>query len=237
MNTRSLVAGCGLSLLLLGVMWSQDTSAVSVQTSCAHWAKVRIDKHKQFKGDSNDLYQTGVCLGYFEGLMDGMDNTGGWLLEDKSSAVFQIKRSSINSTWNVIQGFYTYLDANPLANGKPAWSVLQHVLMANRLAAFVPQTQYSALSSECKTGTTNILTEFNTDADLKTIDTPTLASATDKLIVCGSTPGITDSDIASVLTAAAESQGVLVSRAVRVLERNSLLQDFKAERLRSTTQI
>jgi hypothetical protein len=103
MNTRSLLTASALSLLLVGAVWGQDTSAASVQISCAHWAKVHVDKHKQFKGDSNDLYQTGVCEGYFEGLMDGMDNTGGWLLEDGTIAVFQIKRSSINSTWDIVQ--------------------------------------------------------------------------------------------------------------------------------------
>ena len=49
-------------LLLRSSVSAQDTSAVNVQTSCAHWAKVRVDKHKQFKGDSNDLYQTGRVL-------------------------------------------------------------------------------------------------------------------------------------------------------------------------------
>jgi len=242
MNTRSLVIGCVLSLLLVGVMWGQDTSAVNVQSSCAHWAKVRLDKHKQFKGDSNDLYQTGACEGYFEGLMDGMDDTGGWQLPDGTVAVFQIKRSAINSTWDIVQAFYTYVDANPLAKGKPAWSVLQSVLRTNGLATLVPQTskpqsQASLLSSECKTGTTNTLTAFNTDADLKTIDTPTLASATDKLIGCWNTPGITDSDIAAILAATAEAQDVLVSRAISVLDRNSLLPEFRAERSRSSTQI
>ena len=78
--------------------WAQDNSAVDVQNSCAHWSKLRLDKHKQFKGDSTDLYDTGVCLGYFEGLMDGMDDTGGWQLNDGTLGAFQIKRSSINST-------------------------------------------------------------------------------------------------------------------------------------------
>ena len=50
MNTRPLVAGYGLSLMLIGVMWGQDISAVSIQTSYSHWAKVRTDKHKAFEG-------------------------------------------------------------------------------------------------------------------------------------------------------------------------------------------
>ncbi len=94
---------------------------MNVQTSCAHWAKVRVDKHKQFKGDSDDLYETGLCLGYFEGLMDGMDDTGGWQHSDGSAAIYQIKRSAIASPWDVIRAFYSYVDANPLAKGKPAW--------------------------------------------------------------------------------------------------------------------
>ena len=75
-----------------------------------------------------------MCLGYFDGLMDGMDNTGGWQLEDGTTAVLQIKRSAISSTWDVIRAFYGYVDANPLANGKPAWSVLQSFLRTNGLA-------------------------------------------------------------------------------------------------------
>ena len=132
-NLALIVVAAFVLLLLRSSVSAQDTSAVNVQTSCAHWAKVRVDKHKQFKGDSNDLYQTGVCLGYFDGLMDGMDNTGGWQLEDGTTAVFQIKRSAISSTWDVIRAFCSYVDANPLANGKPAWSVLQSVLRTNGL--------------------------------------------------------------------------------------------------------
>jgi hypothetical protein len=101
-NLAWIVVAAFVLLLLRSSVSAQDTSAVNVQTSCAHWAKVHVDKHKQFKGDSNDLYQTGVCLGYFDGLMDGMDNTGGWQLEDGTTAVFQIKRSAISSTWDVI---------------------------------------------------------------------------------------------------------------------------------------
>jgi hypothetical protein len=45
-----------------------------------------------------------------------------------------------------------------------AWSVLQSVLRTNGLAILVPQaskskSEVAVLSSECKTGTTNILTE------------------------------------------------------------------------------
>ncbi|MFZ0585529.1 MAG: hypothetical protein WAM48_04170 [Candidatus Sulfotelmatobacter sp.] len=61
-NLALIVVAAVVLLLLRTSVSAQDTSAVNVQTSCAHWAKVRVDKHKQFKGDSNDLYQTGVCL-------------------------------------------------------------------------------------------------------------------------------------------------------------------------------
>jgi len=52
--------------------------------------------------------------------------------------------------------FYTYVDANPLANGKPAWSVLQSVLRTNgpshRCAtSSKAEPQASALTDECKT--------------------------------------------------------------------------------------
>lgn len=116
-NIALIVVVAFVLLLLRSSVSAQDTSAVNVQTSCAHWSKLRVDKHKQFKGDSDDLYETGMCAGYFNGLMDGMDNTGGWQLEDGTTAVFQIKRSAISSTWDVIRAFYTYVDANPLANG------------------------------------------------------------------------------------------------------------------------
>jgi len=240
-NLALIVVSAFAVLLLRSSVSAQDASAVNVQTSCAHWAKVRVDKHKQFKGDSNDLYQTGVCLGYFDGLMDGMDNTGGWQLEDGTTAVLQIKRSAISSTWDVIRAFYTYVDANPLANGKPAWSVLQGVLRTNGLATVVPQasksqSQASVLTDECKRGATNIMTQFNSDPDLKVIDTPTLASFSDKLVGCWNTPGISDSDSAFILSATSEAQNVLIFRAISVLTRNSLLPEFKAERSSSSTR-
>jgi len=218
--------------LLLGSLSAQDASAVNVQTSCAHWSKLRVDKHKQFKGDSDDLYQTGLCVGYFSGLMDGMDDTGGWKMSDGSFAVFQIKRSSINSTWDVIRAFYDYIDAHPLAKGKPAWGVLQGVLTTNGLASFVPQevqAQPSALSNECKTGANNVIGQFKSDNELKVVDTPTLVSVNSKLNECLETKGLTDADSAILLEAQSEAGIVLLVRAMNVLDRHGLLRELRAE--------
>jgi hypothetical protein len=221
-------------LLIATSLLAQESTSVDVQTSCAHWAKLHVDKHKQFKGGSNDLYQTGACVGYFEGMMDGMDNTGGWRRSDGTVGTFQIKRASITSSWDVIRAFYEYVDATPLAKGKPAWNVLQQVLITNGLGSFTPEappeTQVSSLSNECKAGATNILTEFKADADLKTVDTGTLASFVQKLVVCWDTPHLTDADTALIASATAEAQMVLVTRAMNVLDRNSLLPEFRAER-------
>jgi hypothetical protein len=210
---------------------------VNVQTSCAHWAKVRVDKHKQFKGGSDDLYETGLCLGYFEGLMDGMDNTGGWQHSDGSAATFQIKRSAIASPWDVIRAFYSYVDANPLAKGKPAWSVLQGVLTSNGLATFVPQATHqepSALSNECAAGANNVITQFTSDNELKAIDSPTLASVNGKLRDCMNTKGLTDTDSVLLLVAENEANIVLLDRAINVLDRHTLLPELRAERSTST---
>lgn len=135
-----------VSLLFCGVAAAQDYDAASIQTSCAHWASVKVDhKHHQFKGSSEDLYQTGVCIGYFEGMMDGLNDTGGWGTDGK--LVFHIDRKSISSTWDVVTAFYTYVNANPLAKGKPAWKILQTVLVNNHLAGFEPMER-GALASE-----------------------------------------------------------------------------------------
>ena len=136
----------GLLLLFCGVASAQENKADSVVSSCAHWGSVKFDqKHNQFKGSSEDLYQTGVCIGYFEGLMDGLNDTGGWGTE--GNLVFHIDRKSISSTWDVITAFYHYINTNPLAKGKPAWQVLQVVLVNNHLAEFVP-SQRQTLASD-----------------------------------------------------------------------------------------
>jgi hypothetical protein len=230
-----------LAILFFGVhvvpLQAQDSSAVNVQNSCAHWSNLRLDKSKQFKGDSKDLYQTGVCFGYFTGLIDGMDNTGGWQLPNKNVAAFQIKRDAINSTWDVVRAFYAYVDANPLAKGKPAWSVLQNVLTTNGLATFVPQTteaQTSALSNECKTGANNVNTQFNSDTELKNVDTATLASIYEKLGECLDTKGLSDADSVLLLTAEVEANAALLKRAVTVLDRHQLLPELRAERSTSS---
>jgi hypothetical protein len=233
MQNRVLLAGLFFAMLQVVPLRAQDSSAVNVQSSCAHWSNLRLDKNKQFKGDSKDLYQTGVCFGYFTGLIDGMDNTGGWQLSNKSIAAFQIKREAINSTWDVVRAFYAYVDANPLAKGKPAWSVLQNVLTTNGLATFVPQTtqaQTSALSSECKTGANNVNTQFNSDTELKNVDTATLASVYEKLGDCLDTKGLSDADSVLLLTAEVEANAALLTRAVTVLDRHQLLPELKAER-------
>lgn len=212
--------------------WAQDESASNIQNSCAHWAKLRVDRHKQFKGGSDDLYETGLCLGYFNGLMDGMDNTGGWQHSDGTLGTFQIRRSAISSPWDVIRAFYAYVDANPLEKGKPAWSVLQAVLISNGLATFVAQAQArpSALSNECTAGAHNVMTQFNSDSGLKAIDTPTLVSVNVKLEDCMKTKSLTDADSVLLLAAEGETSIVLLGRAVNVLDRHALLPELGAER-------
>jgi hypothetical protein len=125
-----------VALFLFGsVAYGQDHTAETVEASCAHWMKVHVNAKKEFKGNSQDVYQTGVCIGYFTGLMDGIDNTSGWG-DGRTDYTFHIERNSINSTWDVIQSFYAYVQNNPLAKGKPAWKILQTVLIENRLAGF-----------------------------------------------------------------------------------------------------
>lgn len=133
------------NLLFCGAAAAQDSDAASVVTSCAHWASLKVDKHSQFKGSPEDLYQTGICVGYFEGLIDGLNGSGGWGTD--GNLVFQIDTKSIHSTWDVIRAFYAYVNDNPLAKGKPAWKVLQIVLVNNHLADFVP-SQKQTLASD-----------------------------------------------------------------------------------------
>src|SRR6266849_759519 len=102
--------------LCANITYAQDYTAESVQASCAHWLKVHLNAKKEFKGNSKDVYQTGVCVGYFTGLMDGIDNTSGWG-DGKTTYVFHIERKSISSIWDVISAFYTYVRDNPLARG------------------------------------------------------------------------------------------------------------------------
>jgi hypothetical protein len=227
-----------LLILLVSIpLGAQDSSAVDVQNSCAHWNNLRLNKNKQFKGDSKDVYQTGICFGYFAGLLDGMDNTGGWQLTDKSTAFLHIKRESINSTWDVIRAFYAYVDANPLSNGKPAWSVLQNVLVKGGLATFEPETRPtrpSGLTDECRTGANNLNSQFLSNSELKVIDTATLGSVYQELAACLDTKNLNDADTALVLTAETEAGSALLSRAITVLDRHSLLPELKAERPAST---
>lgn len=130
---------CSFAALFLfgNLAYAQDYTAESVQASCDHWLKVHVNSKKEFKGNSEDVYQTGICVGYFTGLMDGIDNTSGWSMGGGSSNyMFHIDRSSISSIWDVIRAFYTYVRDNPLAKGKPAWKILQTVLIDNHLAGF-----------------------------------------------------------------------------------------------------
>jgi hypothetical protein len=242
MKNTALLAVAVVSVLLSGPSAvGQDASAVNVQTSCAHWSRLRVDKRREFKGSADDMYQTGVCLGYFEGLMDGMDNTGGWRQADSTQySFFQIKRSAVASEWDVIRSFYSYVDANPLAKGKPAWSILQSVLITNGLATFVPQKEQgeaSVLNSECKTGANNVITLFSSDVDLKAIDTQDLASVDEKLQKCLGTDGLTTTDSALLLGAQSEASFVLLGRAINVLDRHDLLPELQNEHSSSSQNI
>ena len=97
---------------------TEDLKAADVQDSCAHRAKLHVDKHKEVKGDAKDVFNAGLCAGYVRGLIDGLDNTGGWRLSDGTVAGFEINRSGINSIRDVIQAFYAYVETTPLIQGQ-----------------------------------------------------------------------------------------------------------------------
>lgn len=166
----------------------QNVKAVSFQDSCAHSAKLHFDKHKEKpKGHADDLYDTGQCVGYFRGLIDGLDDTGGWHLPDGTVARFRINRAAIDSMWDVIQAVQAYVDATPLAKGKPAWEILQAVLLSNGLATFTvdtPQPGASSSSDECTGGSTNTITKLRSDEDPARIATAPGEPILGKLIDC-----------------------------------------------------
>jgi hypothetical protein len=92
------------------------------------------------------------------------------------------------------------------------------------------ETQASALTDECKHGANNVISQFNTDSDLKAIDTPTLVSVSGKLRECLDTKGLTDADSVLLLFAQNQANLVLLDRAVNVLDRHALLPEVRAER-------
>jgi hypothetical protein len=96
------------------------------------------------------------------------------------------------------------------------------------------QPQPSALTDECKRGASNVISQFNTDSDLKAIDTPTLVSVSGKLRECLDTKGLTDADSVLLLFAQNQANLVLLDRAVNVLDRHALLPEVRAERSTST---
>lgn len=86
-------------------------------------------------------------VNYFQGVMDGLNDTGGW--GTNGNLVFHIDRKSISSTLDVITEFEVkyYINSNSLAKGKPAWKILQIVLVNNHSAEFVPM-QRQTLATE-----------------------------------------------------------------------------------------
>ena len=212
---------------------AEELKAADVQDSCAHWAKLHVDKHKEVKGDAKDVFHAGLCAGYVRGLIDGLDNTGGWRLSDGTVAGFEINRPGINSIRDVIQAFYAYVETTPLSKGKPAWEILQTVLLSNGLAGFIastPQSQPSGLSNECKFGTISVLTQLGSDNELKDFDTSTLASTLRKLMECSSSASPSDSGSALVFMAQAELESILLVRATNVMNHHSLLPEFGLDR-------
>lgn len=79
-----------------------------------------------------------------------------------------------------------------------------------------------------------MITQFNSDNELKAIDSPTLASVNGKLRDCMNTKGLTDTDSVLLLVAENEANIVLLDRAVNVLDRHALLPELRAERSTST---
>jgi hypothetical protein len=116
--------------------------------------------------------------------------------------------------------------------------------MSNGLAAFVPEVpevpeapeyERSQLSNECKTGITSIICQFSSDNDLKSVDTPTLASVLAKLVDCSGATSLSNPDSTLIFMAQAEIERVLLVRAANVIGRHSLLPEFRLDRLSSNT--
>ena len=111
-------------------------TAANLDDNCSNWPKLKLNKEKNFRGDQDAVYRTGVCYGYMLGLIDGMD---GWIATDNGRQVtIHVKKDDIKSTWDVITAFHSHLARYPLDKGKPAWLVLQTVLRTNGLMEVTP---------------------------------------------------------------------------------------------------
>lgn len=127
-----------VSLFLSAAAFGQigNGTAADLDSNCSNWSKLKLNKEKNFRGDQDAVYRTGVCYGYMLGLIDGMD---GWIATDNGRRVtIHVKKDDIKSTWDVITAFHTHLERYPLDKGKPAWSVLQTVLRTNGLMDVTP---------------------------------------------------------------------------------------------------
>lgn len=96
------------------------------------------------KDNPDAIYSAGWCSGYIRGALQGLN---GMVLPLDKPVILRVKNDQIKSEWDVEAAFVQYMNANPLANGKPADVVLLTVLVDNGI---VETTPYLAPSSGIK---------------------------------------------------------------------------------------
>jgi hypothetical protein len=96
------------------------------------------------KTETDTGYSAGQCIGYVEGVLDGIDGTD----YTSDGKTFQVRVESISNEWDVVAAFLKDLADNPLDKNKTAEAVLLKVLLANGLVASIEKPQVLTTSEQ-----------------------------------------------------------------------------------------
>ena len=102
------------------------------------------EQWKWEKDKPNAIYSAGWCSGYVRGALQGLN---GMVLPLEKPVVLRVKSEEIKSEWDVVAAFLQYMNANPLANGKPADVVLLTALVDHDMIESTPFVAGSALKT------------------------------------------------------------------------------------------
>jgi hypothetical protein len=224
-------------LILSSIAYAQMhyITASDLDDECANAWSATEKKHGQtvYK-KSSDAIEAGYCMGYVQGIIEGMD--GFQTVNEQGKLVkYNIRLALIKSPFDVITATRTYLAGHALDKGKPAWQIVENTLWSNDLIAAAdqntasPSTASGHISDRCKTGAKNVLSQLSDESGRNNLSTSTLVQLWKETAQCwvDMDDGKTVPEEVLLVTRAQAAVGTIVAtRELEFIKKENTVQQF-----------
>lgn len=210
-------------------------TASDLDSECANaWSPTEKKHGQTIYKKSADAIEAGYCMGYIQGIIEGMD--GFQTVNGQGKLVkYNIRLDLIKSPFDVVTASRSYLAGHALDKGKPAWQIVENTLWSNDLIAVVDQstvgtsTATGHISERCKTGAKNVLSQLNDGAGLNSLSTSALVQLWKETTQCwvDMDDGKTVPEEVLLVTRAQAAVGTIVAtRELEFIKKEDTVQQF-----------